>query len=319
MKKALKKIISFILRPYFYFYGSWPVWFFVLNRSARLLYKKDKRHPTETEKKLSADLKENGIASVHIDELFPGKNLFPVLRDYANTLLPASRARPGKPFLKALWEDDHPLDLSNPFMRLALSDEALAVVNGYADMYSKFFYSSLDLTMPVGEGSSPVRSQNWHRDPEDRKMCKIFLYLTDVDESSGPFTYIRSSHRDGLRGSYFPQRPPKGSYPPAKDVENNISSEAIQVCTGRAGTIIFADTAGLHRGGYATQNSRLMFTAEYSSRASLRPIRYRYPKNFESMRQFLSPSAGYAVNNNFGWVKLLRFPSDIATKYGIHE
>ena len=211
MKKKIKKLFGTILRPYFYFYGSWPMWFWVFNREARILHKKNFRQPTKIEAKLREDLKKNGIAFTNIDELFPGQNLLPVLRSYADGLLPLTKVRSGKPFLKALWEDDHLLDLENPFMRLALGEPALSVVNGYAEMYSKFFYSSLDLTTPAPPDSSPVRSQNWHRDPEDRKMCKMFLYLTDVDESSGPFTYIRSSHVEGKFGSFFPQRPPKGS------------------------------------------------------------------------------------------------------------
>jgi len=319
MKKEIKKMISILLRPYFYLYGSWPMWFFIFNHEPRKLLQGDSRTPAEVEKRLIHELKEKGIASVHIDELFSGKNILPILKQYADSLLPLAKIRPGKEFLRALWEDDNVLDLTNPFMQLALSDEVLSIVNGYTDMYSKFFYSSLDLTMPVGDGSSPIRSQNWHRDPEDRKMCKMFLYLTDVDESSGPFMYIQSSHVDGRYGIFFPQRPPKGSYPAEDDVNRLIFKEDIQVCMGKAGTILFADTAGLHRGGYATGKSRLMFTAEYSSIASLRPIKYRFPENFKSNKTLLGSAARFATDNNFGWTRFFRLPSDLAIKYGIYD
>src|SRR3989344_5780959 len=316
MKGILKKSLALFFRPYFYFYVSWPIWFLLLNRQGRRLYQKTSRPTAEIEARLPRELKKNGIAAVHIDELFPEKNLFPVLRQYADTLLPLARTREGKPFLKALWADDHMLDLSNPFMRLALSEPVLAVVNGYMGMYSKFFYSSLDLTLPVGENSSRVRSQNWHRDPEDLKMCKMFLYLTDVDESAGPFTYIASSQYGGRWNTIAPQKPPKGSYPPDGLVESRVLPADIKACTGRAGTIVFADTAGLHRGGYAKTKERLMFTAEYSSKASLRPIRYRYPENFEM--DSLNTMARFAVENNFGLLRPLNTISDFCLKYGFY-
>lgn len=320
MKKAFKSIARLFFSPYFYLYTSWPVWLFVLNHEGRTLYRQNqKRLRGEIEKRLHRELKQNGIAFTHVDELFPRKSLLTVLKNYANTLLSHARTREGKPFLKALWPDDNPLDLSNPFMQLALSDQVLGVVNDYMGMNSKFFYSSLDLTTPVPQGSNPVRSQNWHRDPEDRKMCKVFIYLTDVDESSGPFTYIQSSHLGGRWGHLFPQRPPKGSYPSEEEIKKIIPPDQLKVCTGRAGSIIFADTAGLHRGGYATNNPRLMFTAEYSSRASLRPIRYRYPADFVKWQKELSAYARYATLNNFGWTRYARLPSDLAIRYGLYD
>lgn len=316
MKRAIKKIIALLPRLYFYFYTSRLVWFFILNREGRHLYKKEIRSNSETEARLINELKKNGIAMVHMDELFPGENLFPVLRQYANALLPAAHTREGKPFLKALWADDHVLELSNPFMQLALSEQVLSVVNGYMDMYSKFFYSSLDLTLPVGESSLPVRSQNWHRDPEDLKMCKMFLYLTNVDKIAGPFTYVSSSQYGGKWNAIAPQKPPKGSYPPDGLVERQVSSKDVKTCTGKAGTIIFADTAGLHRGGYASGQERLMFTAEYSSKASLRPIRYQYLKHFEVSS--LNRMARFAVENKFGLLRPLNAIADLCLKYGLY-
>ena len=44
---------------------------------------------------------------------------------------------------------------------------------------------------------------------------------------------------------------------------------------GKAGTMIFCDTAGIHRGGYATKNERIMFTAGYRTPASPWPVRYK--------------------------------------------
>jgi hypothetical protein len=41
-----------------------------------------------------------------------------------------------------------------------------------------------------------------------------------------------------------------------------------KVATGSAGTIVFADTHGYHRGGLARTSDRVMYTSMYTSRAS---------------------------------------------------
>ena len=51
-----------------------------------------------------------------------------------------------------------------------------------------------------------------------------------------------------------------------------IPPEAIKTFTGKAGTMIFCDTSGLHQGGYATGKERIMSTFGYYSHASLWPV-----------------------------------------------
>ena len=35
---------------------------------------------------------------------------------------------------------------------------------------------------------------NFHRDPDDVKLTKIFFYLNDVSINNGPFQFIKTSH-----------------------------------------------------------------------------------------------------------------------------
>jgi hypothetical protein len=114
----------------------------------------------------------------------------------------------------------------------------------------------------------PIASQNWHRDGEDRQVLKIFIYLNDVDEETGPFMYVKESIKGLKYGKLFPQRPPEGSYP-NESVDKAVSPEDIKLCLGKAGTVIFCDTTGLHRGGYAFSKERTMFTASYQASSSV--------------------------------------------------
>jgi hypothetical protein len=58
---------------------------------------------------------------------------------------------------------------------------------------------------------------------------------------------------------------PYGVYPPREAVEAQFTPAQRKVCTGAAGTLILADTSGLHRGGHAAQRPRLLFHAIYAS------------------------------------------------------
>jgi ectoine hydroxylase-related dioxygenase (phytanoyl-CoA dioxygenase family) len=132
-------------------------------------------------------------------------------------------------------------------------------------MWTKLNYYDLAITLPIEEGSAPVQSQRWHRDNEEKRMCKMFIYLSDVDETAGPFTYIPGTVRGQRLGHLFPQRPPEGNYPPEGALGKVVPENERRIMTGRAGTVIFCDTTGLHRGGYATKRERLMYTVFFTA------------------------------------------------------
>jgi hypothetical protein len=125
-------------------------------------------------------------------------------------------------------------------------------------------------------------------------MCKMFVYLSDVTEGAGPFVYVRGSQRGGKWRSLFPQRPGKGYYPPDGTVDALIPRGEREACLGRAGTVIFADTSGLHKGGFARDTERLMFTAGYCSSAAYGKRLYHLPKE-EKELSALSPEALFSL------------------------
>ncbi len=278
IKSFLKTLaINGIFRPYYFIRTSHPVWLHVLNHGGRRLYSKNRPIINEIQQRVLRDLKKEGIALTHLSELFPERNILPELQKYTDQRQPLGQIQDGKPFLRMLWNysighEKIGFDL-NPFIRLALERKVLEVVNSYLEMFSKFFYFSLAETIP-NPSQDPIRSQRWHRDPDDIKLCKMFVYVNDVDEESGPFTYVRQSHLGGRWHSVFEQKIPQRMRPDDEAVEKLVPREYIKVCTGRAGTVIFCDTAGLHRGGLAKSKHRLMFTAEYSSAGAMTPILY---------------------------------------------
>jgi hypothetical protein len=120
------------------------------------------------------------------------------------------------------------------------------VLDVAAAYYRMPFFSSL--LMYQYNTRSNDNTRYYHVD-SFKKEAKAFLYLDDVDEGNGPFTYLRGTHRshftrlkkqvvgneDGAATSFHPD-----------DVKSHLDSE-VQIC-GPAGTLIISDVRGLHRG-----------------------------------------------------------------------
>ena len=160
------------------------------------------------------------------------------------------------------------------WLRLGLSDEILGIVNAYRG--EPTFLIDLDnwYTIPDPDAQERVRSQQWHRDPWDNHIVKVFIYFSDVDEEAGPFEYVRGSATGGPYGDLWPWEP-KGIYPPQDEFDAAIPAEDRLTVTGPAGTVIFCDTSGFHCGGSARTKPRILSYHTYVSAASKKPARYR--------------------------------------------
>lgn len=153
---------------------------------------------------------------------------------------------------------------------------------------------SLLSTVVVPPGTPTYLSQRWHRDPEDKKMIKVFLYLTDMDElGAGPFIYVRKSQLGGKWRHLFPQRLPVGRYPEEGAVKRLVPEEDTQVNFAPAGTVIFCDMSGLHKGGFSIKKPRVMFTGGFTSQASIHPQGYVLPD--QSLLAGYSALARFAI------------------------
>lgn len=274
-----------------------PVWFYAVNGKNRRAKKKNPITLSAVQQRIVADLERDGIAVAHMDELFSARGLLAHFQKHTADGMARAETRTHKSFLKNLWDAIPLVDFGNPFVGLALDNAILDTVNEYMGLWSYFFYLTLNVTTPVPEGSEAVQSQRWHGDPEDRKMCKVFLYLTDVDEGSGPFTYVRGSQSGGCWRHLFREQSPRGIMPPERPIKELVPSADIMTCTGKAGTLIFCDTSGYHRGGYATKNERIMLTMGYCSGASPYPMRVRFSEYLPKQKEYraLSPAARHAL------------------------
>jgi hypothetical protein len=110
----------------------------------------------------------------------------------------------------------------------------------------------------------PVQAELFHRDVDDWKFVKLFVYLTDVDEGAGPHIYVKnSSASDKLLKIRRYQD---------EEVFDAFGKDNVLTLTGKAGSTFMEDTYGLHKGQLPTKKNRLIMQVEYS----LNQIAYEY-------------------------------------------
>ncbi|MBD2561697.1 MULTISPECIES: phytanoyl-CoA dioxygenase [Nostoc] len=104
----------------------------------------------------------------------------------------------------------------------------------------------------------------WHSDAEDRRIIKIFIYLNDVEQKTGPFEYIPRSLTSLFSWNYFRlyYKLWKSGYMGIDDeqIKSIIPKSAWKSCPGPAGTVIIVDTKNaLHHGTIRTEDRSTLF------------------------------------------------------------
>src|SRR6266536_3279357 len=181
--------------------------------------------------------------------------------------------------------------LTDPWLALGLSDEILGVVNAYRGEPTHLIDLDNWYTIPDPSAGDRIESQRLHRDHWDNHIVKVFVYFSDVDENAGTFEYVRDSPAGHRYGELWPWVP-EGIYPPEDEFEDTVATEDCLTITGPAGTIIFCDTSGLHRGGAASSEPRILSYHTYVCPPTKKSPRFKVDWNDDEGD--LSPAARLA-------------------------
>ncbi len=244
-----------------------------LNRRAKAAYGATPPTIDNEQRRCVRELQVSGVAVTSLPELISDEELGETLRREVAQLFQAPalrrqidgrRAQLGEKWyvVRALGYASS-YDVPEPVAQIALHPRILAVVNSYLGLYSRLDYVNVWYNFPVSTGEPGIDSERWHRDHEDRNIVKMYLYIDDVDESMGPLTYLRGTQPGGPYGSVLAALPAQGRYPDVRELTHLVPADARITCTGSAGTIVFCDSAGLHRGGRSTTRPRVVLTATY--------------------------------------------------------
>ncbi|WP_422355563.1 phytanoyl-CoA dioxygenase family protein [Roseivirga pacifica] len=139
------------------------------------------------------------------------------------------------------------LDIANDPYFLNLASEFLGARPTISNVNMWWSYS--------GHGVAE-QAQNFHRDFDDIKFCKLFLYLTDVNTENGPHVYVKGS--SNISKLLKIRRYTDDQIAEAFGAENIIEF------TRPKGSMFMVDTYGFHKGLLPKEGKRLIMQVQYS-------------------------------------------------------
>jgi hypothetical protein len=140
-------------------------------------------------------------------------------------------------------------------LEIANNPKILAAMEAELGCKPTIGYMTAWWSVPTADGIA-LHAENFHRDVDDVKFIKLFVYLTDVDLENGPHDFIRGSHAD-------PRLPRIRRYTD-KEMWDTFGNNALVRFTGKAGTAFLENTYGMHRGLHVRSGRRLMFQIIYT-------------------------------------------------------
>ena len=139
-------------------------------------------------------------------------------------------------------------------MEIANDPKILSFVQKF--LYGKPTISNINAWWSLGGRKSAQHAQLFHRDVDDYKFIKFFIYLTDVGMENGPHVYVETSAYDDnfkkiRRFSDI-------------EIESFYGKEKINHVTGGKGEAYFVNTYGIHKGLLPKEGRRLILQIQYS-------------------------------------------------------
>jgi hypothetical protein len=267
--------------------GNETRWRHAFNYRSTRDYRRRPPRLTDAARRVLEDLDRDGVAVSTIEELTEDAGLLGRLQELAGELeaaqqhvLAEHQARMALGTRSAVWDKPFVVELLDKKRPLVAPGGLLASValqpqlRGIADTYFglRTRVADVNIWRTLASSQPPQSSQLWHRDvPDDHFVLKSFVYLEDVADGGGPFTYLLRTHRKGDQNLELPSQHDGQWFRATEDAPRAIGvDDRVRTFTGSAGTMIFADTLGYHRGGWARTSPRLLLQTLYASPAARR-------------------------------------------------
>jgi len=146
----------------------------------------------------------------------------------------------------------------HPFVRYALQPGVLRIMGDF--MHELPQLSDVLLTLSRPTDNKPLSySQLWHLDHDDKRVCKLFIYLTDVrDTADGPLTFIPAPSSKPFRNTIK-------SHMKDEQVFSRVDRAAVkEIVAPRLSSFIVNTARCLHMGSrIQSDRTRLLYTATY--------------------------------------------------------
>ena len=144
-------------------------------------------------------------------------------------------------------------------LEIANSPLVLALVGNFLGAKPTIGCIRVWWSTPASSGE-PEHAEKFHRDVDDWRFVKLFVYLTDVDEDAGPHIFAAGSQKINALTEIR-------RFEDA-EIEATAGRENIVRFLGPAGTTFLENTYGLHKGLPPRTKPRLVLQVLYT----LRPV-----------------------------------------------
>lgn len=148
-----------------------------------------------------------------------------------------------------------------PVVQEIMADPALiSIAKQYMNSQVAYVNTQMWWTTPFGcEEPASELAQLYHFDMDRIKFMKFFLYVTDVEATTGPHCYARGSCR----------RKPKALLEDRrfldKELQAQYKAEDLKELNAPRGTLFAVDTRGFHKAKVPTAGNRLILQIEIAS------------------------------------------------------
>lgn len=152
----------------------------------------------------------------------------------------------------------HELTLDSPLLRLALHPALVSTVTEYIGILP--ILNSVNILYSPNQNIFSQSSQYFHLDPEGVRQVKIFIYLDEVNEDSGPFTLIPVTASKQVYPVY------KGGRLEDDFVSAIVRETEFTPIVGSPGTMLLVDTSScFHFGSRPGSKARPAILLQYVS------------------------------------------------------
>lgn len=184
---------------------------------------------------------------------------------------------------------------STEIQELIMDPFLIDVARNYLKSEPIFDFPAMWWSTAFLKEASGEAAQLYHFDLDRIKWLKIFFYITDVNENTGPHCYIEGSHEANTKPKEILER----GYAriPDEDLEKYYPKEKFKTICAPAGTIFAGDTKCWHKGTPLKEDVRLVLEFEYTT--SLFGANYDkfIMKNFTpEFKEFCENNPYYASN-----------------------
>tara|TARA_B100000029_G_scaffold515265_1_gene621417 strand:+ start:6383 stop:7321 length:939 start_codon:yes stop_codon:yes gene_type:complete len=115
------------------------------------------------------------------------------------------------------------------------------------------------LSNPINSSESEKKdnAQYYHYDNDFKKFFKVFVYLSDVNSSAGPHSFVSKTNIKKCFKHIIAERIDD------KEIKKFYDLNDIRIFSGEKGHVIIEDTFGLHKGSSPTKESRIVLILIY--------------------------------------------------------